>query len=322
MCLQRSGAGGQAMHEPARGLKSSLLSSTSYLKRIQDNLRSLHALTRVRTAAPATGGPIHLLDENRTKVNSAAQFGSTLAHILVCVVLLFSALQPVTKKYGPLQHAASGPFTLPVPKWLQDSERVSLGRRGDSGGRDSLPPSGGTLPQPAREALVAIHLPDGRPHLLNAPVAVVDPEAPEFPRQASDPGLPWMKKNNSEGSGKNGIGPGDHDGMGMGPGDGTGTSDQGAPYANVVSQVVCRICPDPLYTDEARKQKLQGTVMMRVLVGADGRVENVQITRGLGLGLDESAVSTVRGWQFSPAKDATRRPVASWITVETVFRLY
>jgi TonB family protein len=67
---------------------------------------------------------------------------------------------------------------------------------------------------------------------------------------------------------------------------------------------------------------MQGRVTMRVLVGADGRAKDVQVTSGIGLGLDENAVRAVRSWQFIPARDVERRPVASWITIETVFRLF
>jgi protein TonB len=110
--------------------------------------------------------------------------------------------------------------------------------------------------------------------------------------------------------------------MGDGPGDGSGQGDDATPYARVISRVVCRICPDPVYSDEARKAKMQGVVTMRVLVGADGHVRDVQMTRRIGMGLDENAVRAVRGWQFIPARDTARRPVATWITIETVFRLF
>jgi protein TonB len=93
-------------------------------------------------------------------------------------------------------------------------------------------------------------------------------------------------------------------------------------YAPVAVQVVCKYCPDPAYSEEARKAKLQGLVTMHVLVGADGRVRDVQVTRVIGLGLDENAVRAVRSWQFIPARDDARRPVATWITIETVFRLF
>jgi TonB family protein len=84
----------------------------------------------------------------------------------------------------------------------------------------------------------------------------------------------------------------------------------------------CGYCPDPQYTDEAREAKLQGTVTLQVLVGADGRASQIRIARGIGLGLDDRAVQSVRGWKFIPARDAARRAVPAWVTVEAVFRLF
>jgi protein TonB len=186
-----------------------------------------------------------------------------------------------------------------------------------------LPPTKGELLPPSRMALLPPHLPDSQQHLLAVPLTIAETDAPEITRPVNDPGLPWMKeKNNSEGSGEHGIGNGHDRGMGEGLGDGSGVGSDPGPFANVVTQVVCRYCPDPLYSDEARKAKLQGHVTLRVLVGADGRVRDVQLAHGLGLGLDENAMHAVRSWQFVPAKDATRRPIASWITIETVFRLF
>jgi TonB family protein len=57
-------------------------------------------------------------------------------------------------------------------------------------------------------------------------------------------------------------------------------------------------CPDPLYTDEARAAKMQGTVTLEVLVSADGRAAQVHITKGIGMGLEERSLQTVRGWHF------------------------
>ena len=71
----------------------------------------------------------------------------------------------------------------------------------------------------------------------------------------------------------------------------------------------CDYCPYPVYTDEARHVKVQGTVTLRVLVGTDGRASQIRVVRGLGYGLEERAEQTVRGWKFKPAIDAARRPV-------------
>ena len=77
-----------------------------------------------------------------------------------------------------------------------------------------------------------------------------------------------------------------------------------------------------MYTEEARQVKMQGTVTMRVLVGADGRASDIGIVRGVGFGLDERAMQTVRTWKFSAARDPSHRLIAAWITIEAVFRLF
>ncbi len=84
----------------------------------------------------------------------------------------------------------------------------------------------------------------------------------------------------------------------------------------------CSFCPLPIYSDEARHVKMQGTVTLRVLVGTDGRASDIRVVRGVGYGLEERAVETVRSWKFSPARDASRRSVAAWVTIEAVFRLF
>jgi TonB family protein len=77
---------------------------------------------------------------------------------------------------------------------------------------------------------------------------------------------------------------------------------------------------EPQYTDEARDAKLQGSVVLGIEIGPDGFVQDVQVRRGIGLGLDENAMDAVRQWEFSPAfKDG--RPVAVMATVEVNYRL-
>jgi protein TonB len=131
------------------------------------------------------------------------------------------------------------------------------------------------------------------------------------------------KDTGSAGSGKDGgFGTGRKGGMGDTEGQNGGEGDGNGPYARGISMPVCNVCPYPLYTDEARHVKMQGTVTLRVLVGIDGRASEIRVARGVGYGLEERAVETVRGWKFTPAHDAARRPVAVWVTIEAVFRLF
>jgi TonB family protein len=57
---------------------------------------------------------------------------------------------------------------------------------------------------------------------------------------------------------------------------------------------------EPAYTEEARLAKLEGSVLLSLVVGADGVPRDIHVARPLGLGLDESAVENLRRWQFQP----------------------
>ena len=76
----------------------------------------------------------------------------------------------------------------------------------------------------------------------------------------------------------------------------------------------------PSYTKTARDNKVTGSVVMRVLVGADGIVKDVRIVRGLPDGLNEEAVKSMYGTRFKPAT-RNGQPIDFWITSEATFNL-
>lgn len=77
---------------------------------------------------------------------------------------------------------------------------------------------------------------------------------------------------------------------------------------------------EPQYSEEARLAKLQGTVTLSLVVGADGVPINIQVVKPLGLGLDQEAVDAVSSWTFKPGmKDGAPVPVMA--AVEVNFRL-
>jgi TonB family protein len=78
----------------------------------------------------------------------------------------------------------------------------------------------------------------------------------------------------------------------------------------------------PNYTKEARDAKIQGTVVLAVVVREDGTVGDAQVTRSLDAkyGLDNEAIKSAKQWTFSPGlKDD--KPVAVKVTVEIAFTL-
>jgi TonB family protein len=75
----------------------------------------------------------------------------------------------------------------------------------------------------------------------------------------------------------------------------------------------------PEYSEEASLAKLEGSVLLSLVVGADGRPRDIQVARPLGLGLDENAVENVRAWQFQPGtRNGT--PVDVLVNEEIFFR--
>jgi len=79
--------------------------------------------------------------------------------------------------------------------------------------------------------------------------------------------------------------------------------------------------PEPEFSEEARKAKYQGTIVLSLVVDSSGAPAELQIQRPLGLGLDEMAIKAVSAWKFRPAeKDGDPVPVA--INVEVSFHLY
>ena len=121
----------------------------------------------------------------------------------------------------------------------------------------------------------------------------------------------------------NGTGIGSGTGGGLGPGEGGGTGG-GAFRAGIngVGIPECIYCPPPLYSDDARKAKYMGSVVLQVTVTADGRAVNISIVKDPGMGLGEKAVEAVRTWRFKPAVGPSGKIVAVLVPIEVTFRLY
>ena len=78
--------------------------------------------------------------------------------------------------------------------------------------------------------------------------------------------------------------------------------------------------PSPVYTDEARHLKIEGEVLLEVVLQSSGGLRVVRVVRGLGHGLDESAVRAAEKVQFKPAT-RNGQPADSTAVLHVVFQL-
>ena len=117
-----------------------------------------------------------------------------------------------------------------------------------------------------------------------------------------------------------GRGVGEGQGAGIGPGTGAGTG--GGPYrpGSGITAPAIRLEVQPDYTEDARRQRIEGEVLLEVIVLADGSIGNIRVLRGLGYGLDEAAIRAMRQWRFVPARRYDV-PVDVVVEVAMEFRL-
>jgi len=91
--------------------------------------------------------------------------------------------------------------------------------------------------------------------------------------------------------------------------------------AELTTRAVILRKPEPAYTERARRDGISGDVVLRVVLGADGKVGAVSVVKGLGGGLSESAIKAARAIKFTPAT-VNGEPVSQLVVVEYEFYVF
>ena len=248
----------------------------------------------------------------------------------VVVSVFTAALTPTVRHriMGPSVVLVAPALPPDLPASLTVKPRTSGG--GGGGDRSPLPASRGRAPKFALRqftppmAVVA----NLDPKLIMEPTLIGPPDV-QLPNpnlaQYGDPLAKLGPASNGPGSG-GGIGSGKGGGIGTGTGPGYGSGEGGGIGGGVfrmgggVSAPTLLSKVEPEYSEEARKAKYQGTVLLYVEVDPSGKATNIRVLHSLGLGLDEKAMEAVKKWRFKPGvKDG--RPVTVQAQIEVNFRL-
>ncbi len=106
------------------------------------------------------------------------------------------------------------------------------------------------------------------------------------------------------------------------PSIGQGSSDRPLAMGAGMKPPVKVFGPEPGYTEEARQARIQGSVILQIVIDKQGQVavDSVEVIKGLPLGLDTLARETVKGWKFKPAT-LEGEPVAVYYTLILNFSL-
>jgi TonB family protein len=79
--------------------------------------------------------------------------------------------------------------------------------------------------------------------------------------------------------------------------------------------------PEPEFSEEARRARFQGIVVLKIVINKEGNIVRVRLERALGMGLDQNAMEGVERWRFTPAT-RNGQPVAVEMNIEVAFNLY
>lgn len=257
---------------------------------------------------------------------------STITHIIILTAIIVGTIyfgkRVVQEKPKATVTIVAPPLDTPVMR----PAKTESGGGGGGGDRDKFQAPKGNIPKPAMEQITppAIVVRNEHPKLAVQPTVVMPPQvklamnAPNLGNPTAP--VPSGPPSNGTGSGS-GIGSGSGGGIGVGSGPGVGQGHGGGIGGGAfhigggVTAPKPIFDPEPEYSEEARKAKYQGTVVLSLVVGPDGIPRDISVNRSVGLGLDEKAIEAVKTWRFDPGKK-DGRPVAVYANVEVNFHLY
>jgi len=278
-----------------------------------------------------TSTPIPVPDRMAVKTNPWAVGTATVVNGAILAIILFMGARAIIKQISPPVQVSTidvGDFKVDAPKSSQ-----AAGGGGGGGDHSLIDPIKGKLPKLEKAPVTPPMVP-----ILDKPKLAVDSAIAVQPdiKLPDNPALLNIGVHNSanvtlaaggQGTG-GGMGTGSGGGLGSGTGNGYGPGTGGNTGGGLeriggrISAPEALLTPEAEFSDEARRAKYQGEVMITLIVDAQGNPINPRVVRPLGMGLDEKALEAVRKYKFKPALKDGRTPVPVMITIAVNFRLY
>jgi protein TonB len=237
---------------------------------------------------------------------------------IVALLLWIAAIK--TNIIPPPKVAEAVIIEAPPPPIKAPPKAQTMG--GGGGQKSPTPVSKGNPPKFAPEQLNPPKAPPLEQPKIKVPVTIdVDPNLKMAKVDMPNMGMPNSPLiGNSLGNGK-GTGIGSGTGAGLGAGSGGGTGGGVRRIGGGVSPPQVLFAPEPEFSEEARKAKVAGNVLVYLQVDTNGRPMNVRVLRGIGMGLDQKALEAVRQYKFKPAME-NGHPVIVEMNVEVNFQIF
>jgi len=259
-----------------------------------------------------TSTPIPVPDRMAFKRNPWAFGISTSVNVGLAALALLIGVKTYINNMQPKMQVTK----VDITEWNAPKNRITAG--GGGGSPDHMEAIKGKIPPRAK-------VPDPTPKVETPPDPMIDVQKDIIIPDNLLPNFGMSKSSNIKlVSSGNGSGMGMGNGKGSGYGDGTGWNTGGgiARVGGGISAPIPLNSVEAEFSDEARRAKYQGVVLVSLIVDAQGYPQNPRVIRALGMGLDEKALEAVRKYRFKPAMKDGKTPVAVYLNVEVNFHLY
>ena len=260
--------------------------------------------------------PVPVSDPMAVKRDPTSTAIATIFHVVVIGLLLYLAAKTGIKFAAPVKPVTTVALDAPTPPAPPKAKIMG----GGGGQKGPAPVSKGSPPKFSPVQITPPKAPVIQPKLALEPTIDVDPKL-KMQNKMPDIGManaPNVGVSMGNGNG-NGLGSGN--GNGLGPGSGGNTGGGVRQVGGGVSAPTLVYKVEAEFSEEARKAKVSGNVVVGLVVDEKGNATRVHVVRGLGMGLDEKAIEAVRQFRFKPAME-NGKPVKVEVNVEVNFQIF
>jgi len=258
--------------------------------------------------------PIPVVDRMATRQDPKATASAIVIYGLIILLIAFLIRQHVHFA-APVKTTLVTELTPPV----MPEAKTTMG--GGGGQRGPTPVTKGALPKFADTQITPPKAPVETKIKMPDPTIEVQPDLKMATNNMPNLGMPTSPLVGASMGNGRGSGLGSGNGSGLGPGTGGNYGGGLRRIGGGVSQPEVIFQVEPEFSEEARKAKFMGSVLVNLIVDTRGLPENVHVSRGVGMGLDEKAVEAVKQYRFKPAME-NGKPVPVELNVEVNFQIF
>jgi periplasmic protein TonB len=259
--------------------------------------------------------PIAVVDRMKVKRDPVSTAIAVVIHGLIILAIAWILVKKIPMS-APAKTTLVTEVTVPP---MAPMKAQAMG--GGGGQRGPTPVTKGTPPKFAETQIVppkAPPLQDPKIHIQPTIEVQKDVKMASSLPQIGVANSPLIGMSMGNGSGT-GLGSGN--GSGLGPGSGGNTGGGPRRIGGGVSAPILIYSVEPEFSEEARKAKVAGNVLVNLWVDTNGNPSHVHVIRGVGMGLDEKAKDAVMQYKFKPAME-NGKPVLVELNVEVNFQIF